>query len=251
MICLAVPDKERRVGPFSVRIASVSRTRKAYELKFRALLARVGARRLEQGVRWLTGAAHHVAERDHVALSEALARVYQTTFRKTERSADSSKKRPTGPVRFLCDAGLGGLARWLRAAGYEADWSADIADDELVREGRQREVTVLTTDSLLMERRVFRDGEVPSVWVPPSLKPLQQLALVFEELRLAPRETRCMTCGGRLQSVDKEAVRDRIPPRTYRWLDEYFVCQRCGQLFWHGTHWQRIRAGLERLKTPE
>lgn len=25
-------------------------------------------------------------------------------------------------IRFACDAMLGGLARWLRAAGYEASW---------------------------------------------------------------------------------------------------------------------------------
>ena len=54
-----------------------------------------------------------------------------------------------------------------------------------------------------------------------------------------------MKCGGTLEAVDKEAMRERIPPRTYRWLDEYFLCQTCGKLFWRGTHWQRIRQRLE------
>ncbi len=38
----------------------------------------------------------------------------------------------------------------------------------------------------------------------------------------------------------KEAVSARIPQRTARWKDEYFVCGGCDQLFWQGTHWERI-----------
>jgi uncharacterized protein with PIN domain len=56
-----------------------------------------------------------------------------------------------------------------------------------------------------------------------------------------------MSCGGELRPVDKAAVAARIPPRTARWLDDYFVCARCNQLFWRGTHWQRIQAKLRAL----
>src|SRR6266480_3277762 len=68
--------------------------------------------------------------------------------------------------------------------------------------------------------------------------------------RLAVREARCMTCGGELRPVEKECVRERIPPRTWCWLDEYFVCARCNQLFWHGTHWRKIGVQLARLSEP-
>ena len=46
----------------------------------------------------------------------------------------------------------------------------------------------------------------------------------------------------------EEALRERIPPRTYRWLDEFFVCGRCHRIFWHGTHWQRIAGRLQTLE---
>ena len=48
--------------------------------------------------------------------------------------------------------------------------------------------------------------------------------------------------------ADKEQLKERIPPRTYHWLDEYFLCRQCGKLFWHGTHWERIRARLEQMR---
>jgi uncharacterized protein with PIN domain len=146
---------------------------------------------------------------------------------------------------FVCDAGLGGLARWLRVAGYEARWRPDIDDDELVAEAKQTDAIMLTTDSLLMERRLVRDGQIRAFWLPPILKISEQLSLVFTQFTLRRGEPRCMICGGELLRKDKETLRDRIPPRTYRWLDEYFVCSRCDRLFWRGTHWEKIRRELD------
>lgn len=151
---------------------------------------------------------------------------------------------PTESLEFFCDAGLGGLARWLRAAGYEAWWQEGIDDDRLLAETRKRSATLLTTDSMLMERRLLRDRIIPSMWVPPTLKVPAQLDLVMLEFGLTLLAPRCMSCGGSLRSEAKETLRERIPPRTYCWCDEYFLCIRCGKLFWHGTHWQRIQEQL-------
>jgi len=107
---------------------------------------------------------------------------------------------------------------------------------------------------MLMERRVLRDRIIPAFWLPPTLNIPEQLALVFREFGLTRRGPRCMSCGGELHQVSKEALRDRVPPRTYRWLDEFFLCRRCDKLFWHGTHWHRIvekLAALSRIQAEE
>jgi uncharacterized protein len=223
----------------------VSRIRRGYEDRFRALLRRARARRLEQGVQWLVAKARRLSASDGASLADALAQVYEQLA--TSKPFQQSASQPA-PVLFLCDAGLGGLARWLRAAGYEAAWQPDIADDELLRQARQAGATVLTTDGMLMERRLLRDRIIPAFWLPPTLGIPEQLALVFCEFGLTLRGPRCMSCGGELRRGSKEALHDRIPPRTYRWLDEYFVCGRCGKLFWHGTHWRRIVEELAALK---
>jgi uncharacterized protein with PIN domain len=239
----------------------MGRIQVAYASKLRNLLRRANARRLEQGVRQLLAAAERRHGHDNLPRAKAFAEVCRETrdkvaawLRRTERpvsfspapAARGGQECPRS-TRFLCDAGLGGLARWLRAAGYDADWQADLADADLLAETRRLGAILLTTDSMLMERRLVREGMIPTVWVPPAMGVHQQLSSVLEELGLPLRTPRCMRCGGPLKPVDKEAVRDRIPPRTYRWLDEYFLCERCGQLFWHGTHWQRIRGRLEEV----
>jgi hypothetical protein len=156
------------------------------------------------------------------------------------RAAD---KTGAFPRHFVCDAGLGGLARWLRGAGYEACWNPALDDAGVIREARQRDAT----DSLMMERGVLRDRILPSVWIPSSLTCEEQLIVVLRELNLPLSESRCMKCGGELRRVEKHSVADRIPPRTARWIEEYFVCGQCGQLFWRGTHWQKITARLQSL----
>jgi len=224
----------------------VDRIRKGYESRFRALLQQANARLLEAGVRWLIAKAHCLSERDGISLATALTEIYerlasQPYFRKSNlRSA---------PTLFFCDAGLGGLSRWLRAAGHDALWRADIDDDDLLREAREKSATILTTDSMLMERRLLRDGVIAALWLPPTLRIRQQLNLVFREFGLKVGEPRCMACGGELVTQDKEAIRERIPPKTYRWLDEYFACSRCGKLFWRGTHWERISKQLHAART--
>ena len=223
----------------------MSRIRRGYEDRFRALLRRARARRLEQGVQWLVAKAQRLSAGDGISPADALAQVYERLA--TSRPFHKSASEPT-PVLFLCDAGLGGLARWLRAAGYEAAWQPDIADDELLRQAREVRATVLTTDGMLMERRLLRDRIIPAFWLPPTLRIPEQLALVFREFGLTLRGPRCMSCGGELRRGSKEALHERIPPRTYRWLDEYYVCSRCDKLFWHGTHWQRIVGTLTALK---
>jgi uncharacterized protein with PIN domain len=156
--------------------------------------------------------------------------------------------RPSPPI-FWCDAGLGGLARWLRAAGYESHWRYGIDDVELLAEAQKISATILTTDTGLMERRVIVQGIIPALCVSPTLRIPDQMAIVFRELKLEIRTPRCMACGGELQIINKEDWREKIPPKTYAWLDEYFLCSRCGKLFWRGTHWRRIGEQLAKLKT--
>ncbi len=236
----------------------MGRIEKAYAARFHELLRALGARRRDEAIQWFLARARRLGSPADAAraLSESAERLEQLV-RKRARLRD---RVPGGaPAHqldqdadglapcFLCDAGLGGLARWLRAAGYAADWQTGIADDELLRRAGVSGAIVLTTDSLLLERRVVRDGELVVFWLPPALAIREQLGLVLRHFGLAPREPRCMCCGGELRSVTKEEVWERIPPRTRRWLDAYFECVRCTHLYWHGTHWQRIQACLRQL----
>jgi uncharacterized protein with PIN domain len=153
-------------------------------------------------------------------------------------------------LTFACDAMLGGLARWLRAAGYDASWTADIDDWDLIRQARREGRMLLTCDTGIFKIGIIRDGDVPAVLIPHGLKKREQLRWLMARLQLVPREPRCMACGGELVEVPKESVKDTAPPRSYAWQDRFFKCARCQKLFWRGTHWEGIKKSMASEHSP-
>ena len=228
----------------------MGRIERAFEQQYRSWLAALGARRPARLAEWLVRRIVKRARTRSISQTEALANMAGMLLERYGRTQQCRPLKETIPPTFWCDAGLGGLARWLRAAGYYARWQPDIDDAQLLGRAAEAHAVVLSTDSLLLERRAVISGAVQVLWLPPACGVGVQLHLVLRRWNLALREPLCMNCSGALDRVDKEAVRSRIPPRTYRWLDEYYRCRDCGQLFWRGTHWQRIRGELERLQAP-
>jgi uncharacterized protein with PIN domain len=110
---------------------------------------------------------------------------------------------------------------------------------------------LLTSDTGIFQIGIVRDGEVPAVLIPTSLKVTEQLRFVLDKLKLEILEPRCMACGGVLEEVAKEQVREKVPSRTFDWLDQFYQCQRCQRIFWQGTHWQRVREQLEKSRPTE
>ncbi len=149
--------------------------------------------------------------------------------------------------KFTCDAMLGGLARWLRAAGYEADFHYGIDDGLLVRKAMEQGRILLSSDGPMFERNVIKTGKVRALYIPQQLAKLDQLRFVLRELGLPLRPARCMACGGLLVEVPKHAVMGEAPPLAYRNCERFWRCGGCGRLMWHGTHWQRITQRLAGL----
>ncbi len=222
----------------------VSRIKKFYERRFKFLREKGGAGTQSDNVSALFAQAYRFSAEQKIKPDLALALLHADLRRNVGEVHGF-------PDRFYCDVGLGGLTRWLRGAGYEAFWKPDLDDAAVIRETEKIAGTLITTDSLMTERGVLRDGVVPWIWVPSSLMLKEQLVIVLRELGLSLRDSRCMHCGGVLKKVEKASVIDRIPPRTALWLDEYFVCERCAQLFWRGTHWKKINDHLLRLTGSE
>jgi uncharacterized protein len=222
----------------------VSRIQRAFERRFRQLLRELGARQSEKGLNWLLKKADDLVFKRNLSGSQSLTELNIDLVQKVHRFRRRQGRGFEDQKAVHCDAGLGGLARWLRAIGCDAKWTQDITDSDLVREAELSGFTIITTDSFLLDRRPIASGKVRAIWVPPTLTRFEQLRLVRAELDLPALDSRCMRCGGELILVDKESVKDRIPPKTLLWVNDYYICARCGQLFWEGTHWKRITKKL-------
>ena len=152
--------------------------------------------------------------------------------------------RPPGsePPRFIADAHLGRLARYLRFAGFDTLWANAWDDAELVaiaaREGR----VVLTCDRALLMHRALPAG----CWL-RSRQPLAQLGEVARRYALAldgTRAGRCLECNALPLPVAKEEVVADLLPGTRAAFDEFWRCPGCRRIYWRGSHWQRMRTAI-------
>jgi uncharacterized protein with PIN domain len=140
---------------------------------------------------------------------------------------------------------LGGLSRWLRAAGYDAAFEYGIDDGMLVRVSAEEGRILLSSDGGIFERNVIKNGSVRALRIPRATPPIDQLTFVLRALDLTTCDPRCMACGGELCEVSKRDVAVIAPPRSYAAYDRFWMCDSCKKLYWHGTHWSRIVRQLE------
>lgn len=147
-------------------------------------------------------------------------------------------------MRFLADAMLGKLAKWLRISGYDTLYESGVEDDELVMRAAAEGRVILTRDTRLVRRLApgcylfIRDNQTAA-----------QFRQVVSELGLEVCGqgffTRCTVCNGELRAVGRESVRGVVPEYTYSVNRKFLRCPSCGRVYWEGTHKARI---LERLK---
>lgn len=152
-------------------------------------------------------------------------------------------------MKFLCDAMLGGLAKWLRAAGYDTYYAregTDTSDRSLTQKALEEGRALLTGDRGFLERKPVRDGRV-ALLVVPHMPVEDQLRLVARSFGLKWLQSRCMERNRELDVAPLEAVSDQVPPGVIRAYEKFFRCLGCGRVFWHGSHWERIGGRLGRV----
>jgi uncharacterized protein with PIN domain len=162
----------------------------------------------------------------------------------------SGSERPLRRTAFVLDVHLGKLARLLRMLGFDALYRNDYEDGEIVEVAQHERRIILTRDRGLLMRGAVTHG----YWV-RATAPIAQAHEVVRRFDLHDQVqpfTRCLRCNGLLEPVAAEAVRDQVPPRAAAWCEakgiyEYYRCADCGQVYWPGTHHERMRRTIARI----
>jgi uncharacterized protein with PIN domain len=149
------------------------------------------------------------------------------------------------PTAFLLDGMLGSLTRWLRICGFEAVYAKNVPDERLLERARSDELILLTRDRDL-SGKAQREG-VEALLVEGATD-TEKLAFISRRFKLSlnPTVSRCPSCGGDLDTVEKEVVRGTVPDRSIKVYDEFWACRSCGQVYWRGSHWPSIVETVER-----
>ncbi|MGZ3687643.1 MAG: Mut7-C RNAse domain-containing protein [Bdellovibrionota bacterium] len=150
---------------------------------------------------------------------------------------------------FVLDVHLGRLARHLRMLGFDALWSADYQDDELVEIASSTPRILLTRDRALSERLTS-----DRCLLVAATDPREQLAEVIRRLSLQSDVrarsgflTRCLDCNTPLLPAKPHQVTERVPGHLLVEHDQFFLCPRCERVYWKGSHWTKMSEWADRL----
>lgn len=174
---------------------------------------------------------HRVEEGDRISVYPVFESV---DIRPLLRLRPVPKRNP----RFIADAHLGRLARYLRMLGFDTLYENALPDRQLVQTSVDERRVLLTRDrELLMHRElthgVFVRGE----------RPRDQLRYVVERLDLARTcqpFSRCMDCNSELVAADPSTLTGEVPPTVLANHRHFQSCTGCNRVFWRGSHYARM-----------
>ena len=153
---------------------------------------------------------------------------------------------PLREARFVLDGHLGRLAAYLRMLGFDTLYRNDFDDPELAQISAEQKRILLTRDRRLLKRSLVTRG-----FCLRTREPRRQLVDVvrrFDLLGQVRPFTRCMACNGLLEAVDKAEIIEQLQPLTRKYYREFSRCEQCGQIYWKGSHHERMQDVLTWLE---
>ena len=148
--------------------------------------------------------------------------------------------------RFIADAMLGKLAKWLRIMGCDVEYFSEIPDKELAKRACAEKRIILTRDTLLIRRRKVR-GNYFFVEGDSYKDQLRQVVQHFSIDPAARLLTRCLICNALLNDIDRTQVEYRVPQYVYETQAVFRVCPLCSRIYWHATHKDAMVRQLEAM----
>jgi hypothetical protein len=169
------------------------------------------------------------------------------TLQRIVREGDSievetAKSGSDPDLRFVADAHLGGLARFLRMLGFDTLHRNAYSDEEIRWLAETQGRIVLTRDRELLKCREIARGAYVH-----ALKPETQLREVAERYGLEAHArpfTLCLACNLPLQPAGRNAVAERVPPAVLELHESFVRCPGCNGVFWPGSHYRRMLSAL-------
>ncbi|MBD2184199.1 Mut7-C ubiquitin/RNAse domain-containing protein [Planktothrix sp. FACHB-1355] len=157
----------------------------------------------------------------------------------------SVEPEPLSTPCFVLDVHLGKLASSLRMLGFDTLYRNDYDDEELAEISSREKRILLTRDTGLLKRSIVTYG-----YYVRQTNPQKQLIEVIKRFDLKKAVNpfkRCITCNGLLAPIAKETILEQIPPKVRESVDEFHSCQDCKQVFWRGSHYDKMRQFVDEV----
>lgn len=121
--------------------------------------------------------------------------------------------------------------------GYDTVYETKLSDPELVELAIKEDRILLTRDTALAKNASAKTLHVLSTNPEEQLQQVTQAYNLNTEMAL----TRCTLCNSPLTKIKKEDYQDQIPSKAYEFYQDFSRCEKCGKIYWKGTHIERLK----------
>ncbi len=148
-------------------------------------------------------------------------------------------------TRFVLDAHLGKLAKYLRMLGFDSLYRNDFGDEEIIELALREQRIILTRDKLLLRsRRVTHGYYVRATEKHAQLREVVQKFDLYSQFKSF---SRCMTCNAELVPKSQKDIADLVEQDTLQLFHEFFFCPACKKVYWKGSHFKRMESFIRSL----
>ncbi len=144
-------------------------------------------------------------------------------------------------IKFGVDAMLGKLAKVLRFYGFDTRYFKNEKDIEIVALCLRENRVLITSDTDL--NRLAKAWNLKTIYIDANERkdPWDLAEYIISKSKGKPKPfTRCPKCNGKLKIVSKWDIEGFVHPFVWNKFEEFAVCEECGQIYWEGTHYEKI-----------
>lgn len=151
--------------------------------------------------------------------------------------------------KFVVDANLGRLARYLRLLGFDCLYRNNYSDVMVATISNEDERIVLTRDRSLLKRKIITYGYFVRTTTPKIQ--VKEVLKRFNLFQLMAPFVQCTRCNGKLEKTEKQQIEHRLEPLTKQYYNDFLVCTKCSHIYWQGGHYERAMHLIDEFKTED
>jgi uncharacterized protein with PIN domain len=130
--------------------------------------------------------------------------------------------------------------------GQDVEYSNNMEDADLLAAAKNEDRVLLTRDFELYQRALGKGVDAFYLEGSTGEEKLAELAKRYGiPLEIDMSISRCPKCNSLVKPIPQEKLVETVEKNTFAHYKEFWQCSKCGQIYWQGAHWTKIKKSLE------
>jgi len=150
---------------------------------------------------------------------------------------------------FIVDGMLGNLARKIRLLGYDSRYESSAEDSDLIKMAEKQRRIIISKDENLSKSAEKIGLVTVLIRGNDEVEQIIQIAtkLGLSNFVIDSNSSRCVDCNGKLETIDKIRVMNKVPSGIYERQEKFWICRDCKKIYWEGTHFEKLQEFVDKL----